>query len=57
VTYRGVTTTVGSGVPHNRDDFSIHDIVQIDSMGLTEDGKLREPRFICVRKDKVNPDE
>lgn len=56
VTYRGVTTRVGSGVPHNRAEFSIYDIVQIDSLGLTEDGKLREPRFIAVRHDKSEPD-
>jgi hypothetical protein len=30
--------------------------VQIDCMGLTEDGALREPRFIANRHDKTQPD-
>jgi ATP-dependent DNA ligase len=57
VCYRGVLTMVGSGVPH-RKNFCPQpgQIVQIDCMGLTEDGKLREPRFIAIRHDKTQPD-
>lgn len=57
VSYRGVTTRVGSGVPHNRDDFSIYDVVEIECMGITDDGKLREPRFKGVRIDKTVADK
>lgn len=57
VTYRGVTTKVGSGVPHALADLpAVTDIVRIDSLGLTEDGKLREPRYIGIRHDKTEPD-
>lgn len=58
VKYRGVVSNVGSGVPHKPEDLpDIGQIVQIDSMGLTEDGKLREPRFIAIRTDKDTADE
>lgn len=58
VTYRGVTTRVGSGVPHKAEDLPRPgSIIQIDSMGLTEDGALREPRYIGIRHDKDTPDE
>lgn len=57
VSYRGVDTWVGSGVPHDKTLLGRGDIVQIDSLGLTEDGKLREPRFVAVRYDKEFPDE
>lgn len=57
VSYRGVDTWVGAGVPHDRTLFGVGDIVQIDSLGLTADGKLREPRYITVRFDKEFPDE
>lgn len=57
VSYRGVKTAVGSGVPHLKDQVpKIGHIVQIDCMGLTEDGRLREPRFITIRHDKGTPD-
>lgn len=57
VLYKGVRTEVGSGMPHSSLDLpSVGDIVQIDSLGLTEDGKLREPRFIGIRHDKTEPD-
>src|SRR5690606_18427898 len=57
VSYRGVDTWVGSGVPHDKTLLGRGDIVQIDCLGLTEDGKLREPRFVAVRYDKEFPDE
>lgn len=58
VWYRGVETWVGSGVPHAIENVpKLGQIVQIDCMGLTEDGRLREPRFIITRTDKDTPDE
>lgn len=57
VEYRGVKTEVGSGVPHS---FMLGDclgnIVEIEAMGLTADGRLREPRFKGMRLDKDQPD-
>lgn len=57
VTYRGVDSWVGAGVPHDKTLLGRGDIVQIDCLGLTEDGKLREPRFVAVRHDKEFQDE
>jgi DNA ligase-1 len=58
VEYRGVITAVGSGVPHAFQNVpKLGQIVQIDSMGLTEDGRLREPRFITIRHDKSESDQ
>lgn len=58
VSYRGVTSKVGSGMPHARADCpNVGDIVRIDSLGLTEDGALREPRYIGIRHDKTQPDQ
>lgn len=57
VSYRGVDTWVGSGVPHDKTLLGRGDIVQIDCLGLTEDGKLREPRYVATRYDKEFPDE
>jgi DNA ligase-1 len=31
-------------------------IIEVRAMGLTADGKLREPRFCGVREDKITPD-
>lgn len=57
VIYRGVLTTVGSGVPHNRDALpAVGAIIEVECMGLTDDGKLREPRFKGIRHDKEQPD-
>jgi DNA ligase-1 len=57
VVYNGVYTRVGSGVPHRFADVpTIGQIVEIECLGLTADGKLREPRFKGVRFDKVKPD-
>lgn len=55
VEYRGVTSFVGSGVPHTL-SWAVGDIVEVEAMGLTPDGKLREPRFKGVRYDKTGPD-
>lgn len=55
VDYNGVTSLVGSGMPHVL-DFSIGDIAEVECMGITEDGKLREPRFKGIRHDKLKAD-
>lgn len=57
VIYRDVLTTVGSGVPHSQDALpALGDIIEVECMGLTDDGKLREPRFKGIRHDKEQPD-
>jgi len=57
VTYRGVKTSVGSGVPHDEADVPANgSIVEIECLGITADGRLREPRFRGIRHDKVAPD-
>lgn len=57
VEYRGVTSRVGSGMPHNIQDVpKPGQIIQVDCLGLTKDGKLREPRFCGIRYDKLEPD-
>lgn len=55
VEYGGVESFVGSGVPHIL-DFEVGDIVEVECMGITADGKLREPRFRGVRHDKKESD-
>lgn len=58
VEYRGVRSKVGSGVPHKAAEVPGRgQIVQIDSLGLTESGALREPRFIAIRYDKTESDK
>lgn len=58
VEYRGVKTTVGSGVPHNISDVpNAGDIVEVECLGVTADGKLREPRFKGVKFDKTEGDQ
>ena len=58
VEYRGVRSWVGSGVPHDIDvaELTPGAIVAIEAMGLTPDGKLREPRFKGIRYDKLEAD-
>lgn len=57
VMYRGVTTTVGSGVPHDAANVPTPgQIIEVECMGLTAAGKLREPRFKAIRYDKKEPD-
>jgi ATP-dependent DNA ligase len=58
VLYKGVYTTVGSGVPHKIHELPfVRDIVEVECLGITEDGKLREPRYKGIRTDKLSPDE
>lgn len=57
VEYQGVITTVGSGVPHDlKGETTVGSIIEVECLGITEDGKLREPRFKGVRFDKLQPD-
>jgi DNA ligase-1 len=57
IEYRGVRTDVGSGMPHSlTKDFVLGAIVEIECLGITADGKLREPRFKGVRHDKLESD-
>lgn len=57
VRYRDQETWVGSGIPHDMTHEGIAmKIAEIECMGLTEDGKLREPRFKGMRPDKTEPD-
>lgn len=56
VVYQGVKSMVGSGVPHEYSEDWLAYPVEIECMGLTEEGKLREPRFKGIRYDKVVPD-
>jgi DNA ligase-1 len=57
VTYNGVETSVGSGVPHHASDVPMRgQIAEIECLGITADGKLREPRFKSMRFDKVKAD-
>jgi ATP-dependent DNA ligase len=53
-----VRSWVGSGVPHNIDvsELAPGAIVEVEAMGLTPDGKLREPRFKGIRYDKAGAD-
>lgn len=58
VVYRGVRTEVGSGMPHSFDALpKLGQIVEIECIGLTADGKLREPRFKGIRHDKEEADK
>lgn len=57
VTYRGKTSMVGSGMPHSREALpQPGQIVEVEAMGLTPEGLLREPRFKGIRFDKEQPD-
>lgn len=55
VQYNGVTSFVGSGVPHVL-SWEAGDIVEIECLGITADGKLREPRWKGLRFDKLKAD-
>ena len=62
VTYRGVDTDVGTGFSDaDREAIALFGtrcrIAEIEFMGLTEAGKLREPRFKGWRYDKTEPDQ
>lgn len=57
VTYKGMLSDVGSGMPHTLPaDLVPGAIAEVECMGLTEDGRLREPRFKGIRHDKVAAD-
>ena len=40
----------------NNPDSIIGKIVEVECLGVTEDGSLREPRIKGVRHDKIKPD-
>ena len=61
VEYRGVKTQVGTGFSDaERETIASqgtrNQIAEVEFMELTEDGKLREPRFKGWRYDKTEPD-
>ena len=57
VSYKGQYSWVGSGIPHDlKQEDVIGKIVEVEFMGLTPDGYLREPRFKGIRFDKDKPD-
>lgn len=57
VDYRGARTEVGSGIPHQLHQCPVvGQIVEVECLGTTEDGRLREPRFKGIRHDKLEPD-
>lgn len=65
VSYRGVETAVGTGLSDeerhwwwNADESHLHTpkIIEVEFMGFTEDGALREPRYKALRHDKDKPD-
>ena len=57
VAHKGVWTDVGSGVPHVlTPDIVCGGIAEIECLGVTAEGKLREPRFKGMRHDKVDTD-
>lgn len=57
VVYQGVVTKVGSGVPHDGKEVPVSGMIaEIECLGITADGKLREPRFKGMRFDKLEPD-
>lgn len=63
VLYRGVQTDVGTGfTDREREEIAAAGqapcgIAEVEFMELTEDGKLREPRFKGWRYDKAEPDQ
>lgn len=53
----GMTQEVGSGIPHQESRVPEKgDIVEIEAMGYSKHGQLREPRFKCIRHDKTTAD-
>lgn len=62
VEYRGVTTQVGTGFSDAERETIAQQgtrdwIAEVEFMELTEEGKLREPRFKGWRFDKTEPDQ
>lgn len=57
VTFNGVTTTVGSGMPHKAHEVpKVGDIIEVECMCVNPNFTLREPRFKAIRYDKTTPD-
>ena len=56
VVYNDVITSVGSGVGHMYDNEWLGGIAEIECLGVTASGKLREPRFKGMRFDKDRAD-
>lgn len=57
VSHQGKDLVVGSGVPHLKSQLpKVGDIVEIEALGTTTGGMLREPRFKGIRTDKLEPD-
>lgn len=57
VLYKNTVTWVGSGVPHDLKGLdTVGKIIEVEAMGVTADGSLREPRFKGIRFDKDKPD-
>lgn len=56
----GVTCKVGTGFDDATRSLSMQSwvgkIIEVSTLGVTKDGKLREPAFICVRNDKEDAD-
>jgi ATP-dependent DNA ligase len=42
---KGIVSSVGSGMPHDLGTLKAGSKVKIEFLGITADGKLREPRF------------
>jgi ATP-dependent DNA ligase len=58
VTYRGVSTDVGAGMPHVREDVPrAGQLIEIECLGITADGALREPVYKGQRFDKYEADK
>lgn len=58
VGYFGKVLGVGSGVPHALTDVpKVGDLVEIQAMGQSSKGLLREPRFVGTRADKDKADD
>lgn len=58
VEYCGVRSKVGSGVPHKSADVPGRgQIAEVECLGITADGRLREPRFKGIRFDKLEADK
>ena len=57
VSYKGKPVGVGSGVPHSMKAADVvGKIVEVEAMGESTEGALREPRFKGIRQDKLQPD-
>lgn len=58
VTFEGVTTGVGSGIPHKAHEVpKVGDIIEVECMCVNPNFTLREPRFKAIRWEKSTPDD